>query len=243
MNRRDDLIRFYEILAELEKTIGGKRRLSECDGRTGWPQRGVYFFFEPGENRSDTGEGLRVVRVGTHGLKADSGTSFWARLSRHRGAATSGIGNHRGSVFRLLVGAAIKSRDCRVEPVSWGVGSDAGQAGRKLGLSREEILRRERTLEVEVSSYIRSLPLLWVGINDAPGPRSGRGVIERNSIALLSNYQREMLDPPSKGWLGSHADRERVRGSGLWNNTHIDEQFDPKFLPVLERFAEELKVM
>ena len=31
-----------------------------------WPQRGVYFFMEDGEERSDSGSGLRIVRVGTH---------------------------------------------------------------------------------------------------------------------------------------------------------------------------------
>ena len=39
-----------------------------------WPARGVYFFREAGESRSDTGEGLRVVRVGTHALKAGGST-------------------------------------------------------------------------------------------------------------------------------------------------------------------------
>jgi hypothetical protein len=34
-----------------------------------WLARGVYFFHETGENRADTGEGSRVVRVGTHALK------------------------------------------------------------------------------------------------------------------------------------------------------------------------------
>lgn len=236
MNRLDDLIRFYEILAALEKKLGGKRRLAECDGRMKWPQRGVYFFFEPGERRSDSGEGLRVVRVGTHALKAASGASFWNRLSQHRGATATGGGSHRGSIFRLLVGEAIKRRDVREQPVSWGVGSDPGQAARKLGIPREEIIRSERDLEAEVSTYIRVLPFLWVGVNDAPGPRSDRGVIERNSIALLSNYNRPALDPPSKGWLGSHSDRERVRGSGLWNNDHGDEEYDAAVLSLLERY-------
>ena len=68
-NRRvADVQRFYEILDALEETIGGKRRLAECDGRIDWPRRGVYFFFEPGEMRSASGRGPRVVRVGTHGL-------------------------------------------------------------------------------------------------------------------------------------------------------------------------------
>jgi hypothetical protein len=35
-----------------------------------WPRRGVYFFFENGEMRSETGTGPRVVRVGTHAMRS-----------------------------------------------------------------------------------------------------------------------------------------------------------------------------
>jgi hypothetical protein len=110
MNRQADLVRFYEILLSLEHTLGGKRILADCDRRMVWPDRGVYFVFEPSEARSDTGNGPRVVRVGTHALKAGSGTSLWQRLSQHRGITSTGGGNHRGSIFRLLVGSAIKKR-------------------------------------------------------------------------------------------------------------------------------------
>jgi hypothetical protein len=64
--RLADLVRFYGILTTLERNIGSSRKLAECFGRMGWPRRGVYFFFEDGESRSDAGNGLRVVRVGTH---------------------------------------------------------------------------------------------------------------------------------------------------------------------------------
>jgi hypothetical protein len=37
----------------------------------------VYFFRESSEDRSDTGEGPRVVRVGTHALKAGARTTLW----------------------------------------------------------------------------------------------------------------------------------------------------------------------
>src|SRR6266566_1615272 len=107
MGRLADLIRFYEILSSLAVKTGGPRCLVNCDGRMGWPQRGVYFFFEPGEVRSDTGQGRRVVRVGTHALTASSRTTLWNRLSQHRGTVTPKGGNHRGSIFRLLIGAAL----------------------------------------------------------------------------------------------------------------------------------------
>lgn len=234
MNRLDSLVRFYEILARLESRLGGKRRLADCTSRMSWPRRGVYFFFEPGEVRSDSGEGPRVTRVGTHALKEGSGTTLWNRLSQHSGRKTSGGGNHRGSVFRLLVGTAIMNRDHLQEPHSWDVGSDPRQAAQRLGLSREEVLRNEHDLEVAVSAYIRAMPFLWIDVSDEPGPGSHRGIIERNSIALLSNYRRPALDPASANWLGSYWDRERVRGARLWNNNHVDEGCDPGFLDLLE---------
>ena len=85
MTRIDHLRQFYGSLVSLEKRLGGTRRLSECSGRIRWPARGVYFFMEPGEARTDTGQGLRVVRLGTHALKARSQTKLWGRLAQHRG--------------------------------------------------------------------------------------------------------------------------------------------------------------
>jgi hypothetical protein len=85
MKRLDDLRRFYRILDVLEQRLGGTRMLSECDGRLSWPQRGIYFFMEQGEERSDTGTGRRIVRVGAHALTQGSRTKLWSRLSQHRG--------------------------------------------------------------------------------------------------------------------------------------------------------------
>jgi len=86
-----------------------------------------------------------------------------------------------------------------------------------------------------VSEYIRVLPFLFVAVEDEPGPASLRGVIERNSIALLSNYQRGALDPASSTWLGTQSGRDRVRMSGLWNNNHVNEEYEPAYLDLLER--------
>lgn len=238
VDRRADLVRFYQILATLEEHVGGTRRLSDCSSRMAWPRRGVYFFFEPGERRSDSGVGPRVVRVGTHALKPGSSSSLWSRLSQHRGATGSGGGNHRGSIFRLLVGTAIKNRDHVEVPRSWGVGSDPSKAAHQLNLTREQVVRDEHTLEVAVSDYLRSLPFLWIAVDDATGPDSDRGLLERHSsIGLLSNYARAALDPPSSAWLGASCDRERVRASGLWNNNHVDEGYHPPFLVTLERYT------
>ena len=81
--RKDHPAIFYELLQELEEGLGGTRCLKDCGGRRAWPRRGVYFFQERGEVQSGSGEGPRIVRVGTHALKAGSRTSLWNRLSQN----------------------------------------------------------------------------------------------------------------------------------------------------------------
>jgi len=164
------------------------------------------------------------VRVGTHALKDGSGTGLWTRLSQHRGQTKSGSGNHRGSIFRLIVGASLIARDGDRFP-TWGEGNTAAAA----------IRAGEAPLEQKVSKVIGAMPFLWLAVNDAPGSGSLRGVIERNAIALLSNYNKPPLDPSSAVWLGHQCNRERVRKSGLWNSNHVDEAYDPKFL---DQFAQ-----
>lgn len=228
MSRLGDLIRFYDLLDRLEQHSGGKRIFDDCSGRDNWPDRGVYFFFENGERRSDTGCGPRVVRVGTHALNSRSKSTLWGRLRQHRGGARSGGGNHRTSVFRLLVGTAIATIDPELAIPSWGQ--------RKLKSS--EIRSAERDLELRVSDVVRQMRVLWITIEDEPGPDSRRGYIERNTIALLSNYDHSNIDAPSETWLGRHCDRERVRRSGLWNWRHVDENYDPDFLEEFERLVD-----
>ena len=224
-----DLTRFYAILDRLEQGVGRARRLSSSDGRMDWPTRGVYFFFEPGEVRTDSGDGLRVVRVGTHALTARSRTTLWNRLSSHRGTAGTGGGNHRGSIFRLLVGTALMHRDPSCAVDTWRQGNSAASPVRDA----------ERALERRVSGVIGAMPLLWLRIDDPPDPASRRGYIERNAIGLLSDFDRVPHDPPSRGWLGSHCTRPKVRQSGLWNQQHVEESYDPAFLEVLDRLVTE----
>lgn len=237
VDRIADTIRFYQLLDRIEERSGGARLLVECTGRIGWPQRGVYFFFERGERRSRSGSGGRVVRVGTHGLKVGSRSTLWGRLAQHAGTR-AGVGNHRGSIFRLLVGVALARRDGTSLPPSWGVGADRGTAAKRLGLEREGVKAAEHALEYAVSHYIGAMPFLWIDVGDEPGPACARATIERNAVALLSARASLASDPASTGWLGQYSDRERVKGSGLWNNNHVDEHYEPSFLDVLEKYVE-----
>ena len=115
------------------------------------------------------------------------------------------------------------------------VGSDLGEAARRLGLDRSGVKRAEAELEARVSRHIRVMPFLWLDVGDEPGPASERGTIERNAIALLSGHRETALHPPSVGWLGHFSDRCRVRRSGLWNNNHVDENYTPSFLDAMQR--------
>ena len=179
MPRRSDLDTFYALLDEVGGRIGGRRRLGDCHGRMSWPLRGVYYFFEPSEHRDVVSAQHRIVRVGTHALTSKSRTTLWKRLGQHRGTSDPRGGNHRGSIFRLLVGEALLNRDASITVESWGRGSSATSDLRAL----------EREHEIRVSEHLSEMKLLFVDVPDDPGQDSARGIIERNSIALLSSYR------------------------------------------------------
>ena len=227
MSRSSDLDAFYGLLGKLEMRIGGRRRLRDMHGRMPWPERGVYFFFEDGEHRATAPDRPRVVRVGTHALTATSRTTLWRRLAQHRGTMSPRGGNHRGSIFRLLIGEALMRRDPALAVESWGRGSTTPRENRVA----------ERPLEEKVSDYLGAMTFLFLPVPDRGGPESTRGLIERNAIALLSNYLEPGPDAPSADWLGYHSGRERVHRSGLWNNNHVDERHDPEFLEVLQNLT------
>lgn len=235
MSRLDDVVRLYALLGDLSRRIQGTRRLANCTGRSGWPAKGVYFFFEEGETRTTSGTGLRVVRVGTHALTAKARATLWQRLSTHQGVvggSSAGGGNHRGSVFRLHVGAALLVRDGQTH-TTWAAGSSATR----------DVRRAEHPHECRVSERVRSMPFLWLDVSGgADGGCSVRARIEANAIALLSNWHRlgaaSAIDPPSSMWLGRHSPNPKVRESGLWNVRQVDAEYDPQFLPELRSLIE-----
>jgi hypothetical protein len=229
VKRIDCLKEFYRIVDALARSREGFHLFSETTGRLSWPERGVYFIFDPNEARRESGEGMRVVRVGTHALTSSSRTRLWTRLRQHRGNSNGLGGNHRGSIFRLLVGEALMFGASVPSADTWGQGASATSSVRE----------REKAIEERVSQYIGQLLFIVLGVPDSPGPESLRGFIERNSIALLSNFRAECepLDIASPGWLGRCCPREKVQKSGLWNNNHVEEQYDPVFLDTFERLA------
>lgn len=225
MSAEADLDRFYELLGMLERGLGGAPKLSDCHGRMAWPDRGLYFFFEPGETRAD-GSTPRVVRVGTHAVSVGSKSTLWQRLRQHRGTGSGG-GNHRGSIFRLHTGAAILNRSNDTLSLStWGDKRSAEKAVRA----------EKKEHEKRVSVYLGKMRILWVAVGDEPGKASDRAYIERNAIGLLSTVGKR-VDPPSDVWLGCRSVRSEIRDSGLWNLQHLGYPYKQEFLDRLERYC------
>ena len=233
--RKQHIITFYKLINELEDIIGGRRYLRDCNGIMEWPDRGVYFFFEEGEHLKDQKGISRVVRVGTHAITIGAQATLWQRLRQHKGNENGNFGenggNHRGSIFRKLLGEAIINNE-NLKCDTWGEGSNAPVNTRE----------REHFVEEMVSHYIRNeMPFIFLEINDDPNPTSGRALIERNSIALLSNFEEDSIHPPSEDWLGYDLDRDRVQKSGLWNQNHVDETYDQDFLVDLKKYINNVK--
>jgi hypothetical protein len=225
--RSADLMRFYRLLEELQGLNGGPHRLAAAKADHPWPRRGVAWFFEKGENRVESGGGPRVVRVSTHALKPELNSTLWERMSQ------DASGSHRLSIFRTLVGLSLRDLTGNIEPQVWGRD--------RPGVENPAPDKHELALEAAVSLYIGQMPFVVLPVDDEPGPRSQRAFIERNSIALLSNYARPPLDAPSAAWLGRRCGREKVRQSGIWNTAHVDAAYDPSFMDTMRSLMEDMR--
>ena len=221
MSRAEHLDRFYDLLDTLEGKLGGARTLEHSDGQMTWPQRGVYFFMEDGEDRSNQ-KRKRIVRVGINAVSATSRTTLWTRLRQHRGNKNTG-GNHGASIFRLLVGTALIARDSLNCP-SWG---EKDQPCKPL------------FVEQQVSVTIGEMPFLWLEVDDG---HEERLYIESNTIALLSDLGKPAIDPPSADWLGHHCQRPKVQKSGLWNQEETDKPYNPSFLDDFARLVGQMRI-
>ena len=210
------------ILNRLSERSKGARLLAKCDGQMYWPECGIYFFQETDELRANGKP--RIARIGTHRITQTSRTKLWDRLRQHRGVLSTGRGNHRGSIFRGLVGFALMQRHGLNCP-TW-LKKDAISIANQKG---------ELELECLVSQYIgNKMPLLWLAVPKL----EQRKFIERHAIALLSGYDNRDADSPSASWLGHDSNKEKARRSGLWNQQYINEDYDPAFLEQLECLCE-----
>lgn len=223
-NRFLDYREFYGILSRLNALPGQETRFGAISGRE-VDRAGVYFFFDSNEStRFFSPEIQRVVRIGTHAVSKGSKSQLWQRLRTHRGNDDRS-GSHRSSIFRLHVGNAMLSLQGTTS-LSWGLGDNA----------TNEIRESERSLEENVSEYMRNLSLSYLPILDPASADSDRSYIEMNSIALLTGGGA--IDRQSNEWLGNSSPVPEIRQSGLWNINYVGGDYDPRFLEVFDELVE-----
>ncbi len=226
--RLKDLDRVYDLLARVAAVSPERLQLLSAHKAVNVSEkRGIYFFFECGEDRMSRPFHRRIVRIGTHSVSIGSKATLWNRLRTHRGGG-DGLGNHRGSIFRLHVGESLL-RQSELECLfpSWGHGQSAPADMRKA----------EVEIEHAVSERLGQMAMTWLAVPDEASPDSDRTYLERNLIALLSGPTGP-LDLPSRTWLGRWSSRDAIQASGLWNVNHVDEEYDSRALDVLESYVE-----
>jgi hypothetical protein len=220
--RRTAVARSYAMFAHLAKSMG-LHPLRELLLAEDLPKQGVYFFFDDGEPTKFSTIVPRLVRVGTHGVSVGSVATLRNRLRTHLGTR-AGAGNHRASVFRLHVGRAIIERDKlhQFYP-NWGKGQSAPR----------DITELEAPLESKVSEYIGNLRVLFIPVLDTAGTGSMRATIEQQFISMFTENLCAIEDS-SLSWLGRFSDKPSIRDSGLWNVRDVGNEYDLKFIPLLD---------
>jgi hypothetical protein len=225
----EQFVKFYGSMRELYIGQNEGRVLGDCTGKMDWPSRGVYFLLEPNEHlttRKFRPLIHRITRVGTHAVSRGSKATLWNRISTHRGVI-AGAGNHRSSIFRLHIGAALMRKYPRSwQSTTWGIGQAAGG----------EIQEKERPLELEVSQVLGAMRLLWLNVPDDPGPYSDRSYLERNAIGLLSRIAI-LQGGQSSTWLGNWSKQIHIALSGLWNLDHLYGLPDVEFPNILAKYV------
>ena len=118
----------------------------------------------------------------------------------------------------------------------------------RAGLSRKDIDHRHSTC---ITEHIGDMPFLWVRIDGDDG-HNMRSKVEKNAIALLSNYRGAAVDHPSPSWLGRNRvnpkafnrNHEKLAKSGLWNIDFVARKdYDPSFLCDLATAIENTSVL
>lgn len=221
----ESVIKFYNCIFRLAESTGGVYTFKECSGKMPWPQRGVYFIVDFCEKSLFANKYPRIVRVGTHAVSKGSKSTLWRRLKAHKGTGDGG-GNHRGSIFRLHVGNAIKNKDNLICD-TWGVGQNTSR----------EIREKEHFLEKLVSEYIGQLGVIVLDVDDLPSASSARAYIEKNSIALLSSLNSS-FNFPTTNWLGNFSPRSEIVDSCLWNINYINASYDSGFMQIFEHYVD-----
>ena len=230
MTADPDVDEFYHLLdvrvATLTRRFSG-RLPTAADlplSKARWTEKGVYFFFEPGESR-ESGDAPRVVRVGSH--TGGRSTVESRIVSEH--AVDWGR-----SVFRRHVGGALirSGRVDRFLPSTdrerWAQSWIASRRKRAVHHRRSELDPALHFLHSHVTGIVRQMTFVWVKVEEL----DTRLKLEKEVIRLLSNCHRacRVVDSASAAWLGRFAYPEEIRLSGLWNVQQVRRPPTPGFV-------------
>jgi hypothetical protein len=227
-NRKEDIKTFYDLMRELKKKTGGYFILDNIQNGLTVSKQGVYFFFEVDHPLPEHNM-LRCSRIGTHAISENSKATLRQRLLNHRGYANLKGGNHRESVFRDLVGDALLRFGSYNEHIykTWGK-----------RIMNPHVRALEKPLESDISHMIARMPFLYLSVPDRSNGRANRSYIEKNAIALLSNYEKDCYYEKNSEWLGEFCSRELVSLSGLWNIRGVkDKEYNTFFLKLIEMYV------
>jgi len=205
--------------------------------RRGWGTKGVYFFFEPDEQRGFNVDAQRVVRIGSH---SGGKSSIESRIVQEHAK------DWGRSIFRRHVGASLIRRgdfDIEIKQVDevkqvdrdrWANLWSARRNGRGVHHLLESLDPALHSLHAIVTETIKNMNIVWIEIPD----RNARLDFEKECIQLLSNYNNasDPIDSPSKDWLGRFSLNEEVQRSGLWNVQHVKRPHRSGFLQDFEKY-------
>lgn len=165
------------------------------------PLSGIYILFEKGEKAHGVN---RIVRIGSHTGK----NQLRSRLKQHFISP-----NKDRSIFRKNVGRCILNRvgDGFLEQWEIDLTTRAAKDKYKGLIDRE----KQNNVEQEVTQYIQeNFTFVVLQIED----KEKRLALESKMISTVS-LCKECF--PSKGWLGLHSPKDKIRESGLWLVNHL----------------------
>ncbi|WP_423798203.1 hypothetical protein [Neobacillus sp. SAB-20_R2A] len=182
------------------------------------PQNGIYILFEKGEQAHG---GDRIVRIGTHTGKNKLGS----RLKEHFTNE-----NKDRSIFRKNIGRALLNRKSDDYLKIWELDLISSENKQKYG----HLINKnyQQKIEHEVTKTIQN-NFSFVVIEE--GDKDKRLYLEAKLISDVSNCTECRS---SKRWLGNYSIKEKIRGSGLWQEQGVYKTgfTESEFANFIERY-------
>jgi len=209
-----------------------------------FPNNGVYFFYEEGEN-SDHGNGInrpRIVRIGTH-----KENNFQSRISEHfllnESKMNFTIANPKPSdrsIFRKNIGRALLNKNNDYYLKIWNIDYTPKENRLKLNLMRN--IEKEKQIESGVSKILRGTFSFRFIALEGQQKRIGKEGLESRLIGTIAHCN---TCKASENWLGRFSTIEQIRNGKLWLSQYliaegITEQDKEDILRAIARTTEKI---